>query len=278
MKLTREDILNSKGVHLYNEKTLYVEIDGDVVYGLHKGSPGWFEKNNFYDYFESDLMMSYFSSVTKEETALMAEEWEHLALLSKEEIAVRNRERLSKAVTFATERHSRQYRKGTSIPYIVHPLEVLSILGAMKADTSLLIAGVLHDTVEDTDTTVDEICNLFGAEAARLVKAHSEDKSKTWKERKEAAYSHACFAETSLKKLILADKLSNLRSIYRDYEEYGDELWNRFNAGREQQAWYYGKMIDALSNLTFEKDAKPFYQELVALYKNIFVTFNFEKD
>ena len=277
MNLTREEILKSKEVHLFDETTIYVVLDDDCVYGLHKGSGEWFRKNNFYDYFDSELMLTYFSYITKEDAAALATEWIETSLLKKEESAERNRERLSSAIIFATERHSSQYRKGTTIPYIVHPMEVLSILIAMKADTDLLIAGVLHDTVEDTETTIEEIKTNFGTDVARLVGEHSEDKSKTWKERKEAAYSHACSAETRAKKLILADKLSNLRSIHRDYMALGNALWNRFNAGREQQSWYYGKMTDALVSLTRDKDAEAMYWELVALYKDVFVTFYLDR-
>ena len=74
-ELTRADILNSKNVYFYSEDTIFVELEEDEVYGLHKGSQSWFEKKNFYDYFESSWMMSYFSSITKEEAADMVEEW-----------------------------------------------------------------------------------------------------------------------------------------------------------------------------------------------------------
>lgn len=78
-QLTREDILNSKDVYLYTEDTIYVEMKEDEVYGIYKGGRSWFEKKNFYDYFESSLMMSYFSSITKKEAADMVEEWLELA-------------------------------------------------------------------------------------------------------------------------------------------------------------------------------------------------------
>ena len=91
---------------------------------------------------------------------------------------------LEKAIHFSTTKHAGQLRKGTTVPYIVHPLETMNILRTMNADTNLLIAGLLHDTVEDTDTTAEEIAEVFGTDVAALVNGHSEDKSKTWKERK----------------------------------------------------------------------------------------------
>ena len=91
---------------------------------------------------------------------------------------------LEKSIHFATNHHAGQVRKGTHIPYIVHPLETMNILRSMNADTNLLIAGVLHDTIEDTEATHDDILDRFGTDVVTLVDSHSEDKSKTWEERK----------------------------------------------------------------------------------------------
>ena len=88
-------------------------------------------------------------------------------------------EDLNRAIIFATERHAGQVRKGTDTPYIVHPLETMLILSNMQADLNVQSAGLLHDTVEDTDTTLEEIAALFGDDVASLVGHHSEDKSKS---------------------------------------------------------------------------------------------------
>ncbi len=124
---------------------------------------------------------------------------------------------LNKAIHFATSRHAGQLRKGTHIPYILHPLETMNILRAMKADNHLLMAGVLHDTLEDTDATNDDIVNMFGTDVAALVGAHSEDKSKSWDERKAHAIEELAQASWRVKMLVMADKVSNLRSIAADY-------------------------------------------------------------
>ena len=214
----------------------------------------------------------------REDVADLAEEWCQKAMLSKCERDELQRERLTHAITYAAKQHAGQYRKGTTIPYIVHPMEVLTLLTAMGADTDAMIAGVLHDTVEDTDATLEDIKALYGTEVARLVDGHSEDKSKTWKERKEAACHHAAQAPNRVKQLILADKLSNLRSIHRDYLACGEDLWSRFNAGRDQQAWYYGNMTDALAELQYDEAAKGLYWEFVSLYKDVFVTFYLDRE
>ena len=96
-----------------------------------------------------------------------------------------NNERISQAIHYATDMHSRQLRKGTDIPYIVHPLETMQILLSMGADVHLMIAGVLHDVLEDTDAKAEDIVRMFGQEVCDLVQMHSEDKSLSWEARKQ---------------------------------------------------------------------------------------------
>lgn len=182
-------------------------------------------------------------------------------------------ELLEQAIRFASKKHAGQVRKGTDTPYIVHPLEVMTILMRMKADTNLMIAGLLHDTVEDTDTTVGEIEELFGQDVADLVSHHSEDKSKSWQERKETAINELKTADLRLKMLIMADKLSNLRSIAADYSEIGDELWDRFNAPVEKQSWYYSSIQDALYDMQDNPNTRDAYWEMVGKYKDVFVRY-----
>lgn len=180
---------------------------------------------------------------------------------------------LDMAVHFAVDHHAGQFRKGTDIPYILHPIEVLNTLRTMNADMPLLIAGVLHDTVEDTDATLEEISELFGEEVATLVASNSEDKSKFWDERKQHTINELSDAPLSVKKLVLADKISNLRSIAKDYKNLGDELWSRFNAPKEKQSWYYSGIQDALYDMQLDPDTADVYWEMVRLYKDVFVTF-----
>lgn len=185
---------------------------------------------------------------------------------------------LHEAIIFAARAHSGQKRKGTDIDYLVHPMEVLQILTAMGTDETLQIAGVLHDTVEDTPVEIDDIKSLFGDDVAALVAAHTEkDKSLPWRERKEAALAELANAPIAVKALVLADKLSNMRSIAADYEKLGDELWTRFNAGKEAISWYYSAGIEALWELEGIEPASPFCWELNALYKDVFVTFAFNE-
>ena len=267
--LSREEILNAQEIYLYNDY-LYIlpSIEG-TVYKLYPDlSWGTRENESFWHVWGCDP--SLFMPMSGEKALELIDKWK---MKLKEE-----NDRLSKAIIFATEKHNGQFRKATTTPYIMHPLEVLQILHSMKADTNLLIAGLLHDTIEDTDTTADEIKVLFGDDVAALVASHSEDKSKTWKERKEHTIKELAVASNRVKMLVLADKLSNLRSIAKDYSLIGDELWKRFNAPKEKQAWYYSNIQDALVNMQSLYACKGAYWEFVALFKDVFVTFFIDEE
>lgn len=181
-------------------------------------------------------------------------------------------DKVTEAILFATAAHAGQLRKGTTRPYITHPLEVLTILNGMRADNNLLIAGVLHDTIEDTDTTREDIEALFGPDVAELVAHHSEDKSKSWRERKQATIDEVRTGSKRLKMLILADKLANIRDMCIDYATVEEELWSRFNTGKTEQAWYNNGVIDAMEELQFDPAIKDYYWELNERYKDLFVT------
>ncbi len=186
---------------------------------------------------------------------------------------VRESMMLHEAMMMAVKAHEGQFRKGTDIPYIVHPMEVLQILTAMGADTELLIAGVLHDAVEDTAVTAEDIRARFGDAVAELVCHHTEDKSQSWEARKQATIHEIREGDRRVRYLIFADMLSNLRSQWADYQMVGEDLWARFNAPREKQSWYYSARLDAFDDLMKDENAADFYWEAQSLYKDIYVKF-----
>lgn len=181
---------------------------------------------------------------------------------------------LDKAIAFAVKAHANTERRGKGFPYIVHPLEVVGIVATMSSDQELLAAAALHDTVEDTDTTLEQIRAEFGERVAALVGDESEertpgmDKVASWHDRKEAAISHLKQASLDSKMVAMGDKLSNMRAIYQDYCRIGDKLWDRFHApnGRSDHEWHYRGLADALKDLedTFA------YQEFVDLINQVF--------
>lgn len=174
---------------------------------------------------------------------------------------------LHKALYFAVHAHDGQRRKGTDIPYIVHPFEVAQILMAEGAEEDVVVAGLLHDTVEDTPTTLEDIRLAFGERVALMVLACSEKKGEPWQERKQHTIDYVsrhCPYEVML--IICADKLSNLRSIRDDLETLGEELWARFHKGRREQRWYYEGLLEAMEPL----EETEMYQEYRELFLDIF--------
>ncbi len=157
-------------------------------------------------------------------------------------------ERVFQAIEFATKAHTGQFRKGTKVPYIVHPLGVAKILIEAGCSEDVAVAGILHDTVEDSSTRIDDIRRDFGEEVARLVEGASEpNKSDTWENRKQHTIDILETAPMDAVYVSLADKLANIRDIRADYEKLGDDVFLRFNRPKEKQEWYYRAMADLFS-------------------------------
>ena len=182
---------------------------------------------------------------------------------------------LDRAIVFATEAHEGQYRQGTDIAYILHPLEAATIVGTITTDSEVIAGAVLHDVVEDTDITINEIYEMFGERVAYLVDSESEDKREhlaaqsTWKIRKQETLDHLKNAPLDVKMITLGDKLSNIRAINRDYNAIGDILWQRFNQkDKNEHYWYYQSIADCLSELS----EYHVYQEYCELVKKTFTT------
>lgn len=172
---------------------------------------------------------------------------------------------VTKAIEFATRAHAGQLRKGTERPYIVHPIEVGKIVSSMTSDEEVISAAILHDTIEDCKGVTAEILEReFSVRVAELVAQESEDKSKTWMERKSATIEHMKSAPQEVKMIGLADKLSNMRDIDRDYPEAGENLWNRFRMKDKQViGWYYKGVRDALAESFTEVPAYEEYCRLI---------------
>lgn len=173
---------------------------------------------------------------------------------------------IHKAIEFAAIRHKDQKRKGTELPYIVHPMEVMQILTENGCDKTVIAAGILHDTIEDTETTYDDILENFGKEIADIVASESEDKSKSWKERKQTTIDSLPNESFETQLVCCADKLSNLRSMLWDYQKTGENLWERFRADKENIQWYYNGIIESLSAL----EDYDMYQELKNTFYKLF--------
>lgn len=178
---------------------------------------------------------------------------------------------LTKAIAYANKMHAGTCRKGTDMPYIVHPLEVMHNLYLMKAGKALMAAGVLHDVVEDTDATIADIEKNFGKEIAELVNSHTEqNKELPWEKRKVIAMEEERNLPKEMQMLALADKLSNIRAMHRDSQIYGEKLWERFNRGKGKQSWYYHSSVNVLKALANEPNVAPYYEEFKTLVDEVF--------
>jgi myo-inositol-1(or 4)-monophosphatase len=183
---------------------------------------------------------------------------------------------LQKAMEFAAGKHDGQLRKGTTIPYFTHVMEAMEIVSRMTEDEEVRAAAVLHDTLEDTPATKEELVHFFGHRVADLVAAESEDKredlpaEETWLIRKEETIEHLRKAGTEIRMIALGDKLSNVRAMTRDYERDGEKLWQKLNNKNPKD---HGKYYCGLAN-AFRKDEvirnTPAYREYADLCAALF--------
>jgi GTP pyrophosphokinase len=161
-------------------------------------------------------------------------------------------ERFPQALTLACELHRAQARKGTQIPYVAHLLAVASVALEHGANEDEAIAAVLHDAIEDQGgaTTAALIHARFGTTVAEIVAACSDTDvvpKPPWRARKEKYIAHVRTASGSVRLVSASDKLHNARSLLGDYREHGEELWSRFNGGKEGTLWYYRSLVDAFA-------------------------------
>ena len=165
---------------------------------------------------------------------------------------------IEEAIEIAAEAHQGQYRKGTDTPYITHPYAVGLILMAAGCTETVIIAGILHDTVEDTDLTLAFIRERFGDAIAHIVDGCSENKALRWRARKTERIEALKTASPEICVVTCADKLHNLRTIISEYNRIGDTVWERFHGGVADQAWYYRSMLDAIAdrNAALQKSAE----------------------
>lgn|GEM_PF-746545 len=166
---------------------------------------------------------------------------------------------LANVFAFAVDCHKNGKRK-SGIPYISHPMDVASILLKEDVPIELVFAGLLHDVVEDTDIHIETILEKYGQQVADYVYAVTEpeklrepstgDKAQTWKERKEHTIKEMERANREIKLLSCADKLANIRDLISDVRMQGEGFWDKFNAPKEEQEWYYRSMLESFATGT----------------------------
>lgn len=150
----------------------------------------------------------------------------------------------AEAAAFAAQAHDGMLRKGTNVPYIIHPMEAASIAATLTDDEEILAAALLHDVVEDCGVTLQELRERFGIRVAQLVLSETQlsegDPHKTWLARKREAIERIAQGDRAVRIVALSDKLSNMRAIRRDYDHDGDRMFFRFHQhDKRRHAWYY---------------------------------------
>ena len=189
--------------------------------------------------------------------------------------------RIEKAIEVAAQAHHGQFRKGTNTPYITHPYAVGLMLMDAGCSETVVIAGILHDTVEDTNVTLECIRNDFGDSVANIVDGCSENKSLPWRDRKTERIEALKSASSEVCIVTSADKLHNLRTILSEYDTLGDMIWERFHGGLAAQSWYYCSILDslqihfgcekmALCDGTIQKQFEGIFKQLQQAVKSLF--------
>ncbi len=174
---------------------------------------------------------------------------------------------IRKAARFSAKAHEGMMRKGTCIPYSFHPQEAAVIVSGLTSDPEIISAALLHDVIEDAGVTYEELEAEFGTRVADLVQAESEDKSKTWKERKQATIDRLTTAGLDVKMICLGDKLSNLRSTAAEYLLKGEGVWLKFREkDKKEHEWYYRGVLNQLSEFRGERA----YEEAAWLIHELF--------
>jgi len=166
---------------------------------------------------------------------------------------------VQKALAFAFEHHGGQTRKVGGAPYIVHILDVARLLLCEPGvSEEVVIGGILHDLLEDTGCTPQDIRREFGEHVLSLVLFATEpdkgpamtrqEKTRTWRTRKEHSIKACAQASREQLLIILADKLSNLAALRDDLQLSGERVWEYFNASKEDTAWFHRSLRDAVAD------------------------------
>lgn len=180
---------------------------------------------------------------------------------------------LDRAIIFAVKAHAGTERRGKGFPYIIHPMEAMEIVSTITSDQELLAAAALHDTVEDTGVSVEQLRAEFGGRIADIVASETDpaedgrSEKESWRDRKKAGIDRLRDSSREVKIVALGDKLSNMRAIARDYAVQGDGLWSIFHApDPKDHAWRYHALADALREL----DDTPAFREFETLVEQVF--------
>lgn len=174
---------------------------------------------------------------------------------------------IEKADQLAVRAHEGQTRKESGAPYIMHPRAVAETLKTHGFRDEVIAAALVHDTVEDTSVTVEDVRRELGEEVARLVEPVTHDDSLSWEEKKQKYIDTVRAASDEVKAISVADKIHNAQSFISGYAEQGKDMWKYFNRGREKKLWFEEAMLKMLQ----ETWRHPLVDEYAALVEQMTV-------
>ena len=182
------------------------------------------------------------------------------------------------ALKVASKAHRDQVRKGTDIPYISHPVAVALIIGEYTTDEDVIVAGILHDVLEDVRPSIYSEADMrgdFGDKITDIVKDVSEDKvagepEKPWIERKKGYLAHLDnLANVESIIVSTADKIHNLTDMLDEYERVGDGLWEKFNASKDDELWFYKSFLEIIQKKAIPEKMKADLESLVNMLESV---------
>lgn len=170
---------------------------------------------------------------------------------------------VERAMALALRAHEGQMRKEADVPYIVHPVAVALVLARNNFPDTFIAAALVHDVVEDTSVSSEELRSLLGDEVADMVAPITHDDTLEWEAKKRAYIEEVRKASLGAKAISLADKIANAHSLLAAYQAQGPAIWKHFNAGREKKLWFEHAMLD-MYRATWDHSMVKEYAALVA--------------
>ena len=176
---------------------------------------------------------------------------------------------IEKAAAIAARGHKEQVRKHGAVPYIVHPFMVSRLLEKHGFRDEVVAAGLVHDVLEDTDVTPDEIEKELGTEVLDLVQGLSEEKELPWEDRKLGYIELVRKGSDDVKAISVADKVHNMTNMLHAYEEMGDELWVAFSRPKEKRVWFEQQVLKMFDESGFKHPLVEEYRALVKRFEEL---------
>ena len=277
-----EDILKATEIRLYLGNIIYIVDENDDAYGFDKFEKKWHYKRNYYDYFDSYLMLEYFEILSPEEAVALYKEWlsesDSTGGMPLEDDRDKEEERIEKAIKYAVDYHTGKIWKESNNSYIVKPLEVFQVLSYIGAGTDLMVAGILLEAYDESVESKKKLRDEFGDTVADLVLSYQKLRDVDWNENTQKECKRLEKATKEEKILTLADIVVKQRQLLLGCSRTIGNYWKEFGISYENSAKYFSKVQDALYDLEFDDNLKSLYWEMVNGYKELFVKYYFDEN